>query len=905
MPLTVLENPIELSNFTAGWVAKAEEAGVPPNGLLKAVNLLPDTVTGTVVTRSGFKRATAGFPSGYRIYTLRPYTDKNGTRYIMAVLSNGASGANNVRVYAINMANMALTQVSPAGKAWNSSNGYHWGVVVDSIYYGGSNGEAIYSWDGTTWTSDVSTPNFPVFGSAERPADYAFKAGEVVKYTYTVNGNNRTDAFQVKVDQPGFLDPEKHKVGAYDGIRYEDWDTTNKTYLPGERVSRKVGGYWRSYKALQTHEPMASNRPGDGTGTGKEAWQKFWTPVKLPAPVDVDGRLVRRWWVEVPDAPRTRVAAWHGNRLWARDDGRNRRQTAIYSRLSKVGEAQYSAAGLKKDTLIGSAGNPDWDPSDWRTGGAPGAGFQPFETEEGDPIQGFISMGYYLVVLKRNSTHVVAGTNAETWTVRQLAPTGTVGEQSFAEHEGYTYFISSDGFHRTDGTMVELVPGSEKIAHWLHEVVKWSDSGTGIVMRSHDNVIWLSIPTSGSDNPNITLVYEPISESFWPQDFGMLDAVVQKCQGIDRMFFSQPTKTADIATYEWQSTPHQSGSTRTIAGVTSDNLCLNPGFEATNQWTEPLLWLRTTVGGPNNPADNKVDIKASAEAARDGKYGMHAMNKRQAGSTAGPYDGWEGAYWLSTDSGAGTHTMSIFARRPHWQRAGETQNGLGIPFSVRPEEAPNVKFLIGETVLNPQSWTPHGNGWWKIDVTFAGSLSIRKHGVLIPPDRGVHLDMCRLRPSAQADGWFDGYHGYGLTDYMPGTGGTAFLQQYDHPEAQTTDDPGFEAYQPRAFGWLAQTAWLPFGGVREERRVRRIWALIKGRGKAGVRTFLNYRTYDNTQNATAADIPEGETTAYIEGRLPNPLESYAVSFQVEGDSAPAALLAVSCDTEPLRIRYGG
>jgi hypothetical protein len=97
---------------------------------------------------------------------------------------------------------------------------------------------------------------------------------------------------------------------------------------------------------------------------------------------------------------------------------------------------------------------------------------------------------------------------------------------------------------------------------------------------------------------------------------------------------------------------------------------------------------------------------------------------------------------------------------------------------------------------------------------------------------------------------------------------------------------------------------MTFGaGVREERMVRRIWALIRASGQVlGLRSHINFR--GTVEETRLTSVPEDATdpTVYAEGQLPP--DGYSFQLEIDGDAAPAALLAVGVDTIPRRVRFG-
>lgn len=881
MPLAPMAPAIELSDFSGGWVPRAESVGVPPNAALDAVNVYVDPITGSILTRKGYKRVfDTSSLDGYRLYSAHPYTSRNGTKYIVCVFSNGADAtANNIQVWRLRMSDGNFTRIDTAGKAWTLANGRHFGATVDGIFYGGGLGEKIYSWDperGTPWNADPTTPVYKTWVSqgtapsgTQLAEDYAFKEADVVTYSGSPYRTRK-------------------------GIRYDEWTAAGSEegiYKKGERVSTSYnissaftdGTYWRSWECVETHEPAAGNKPGSGS--------KKWKRVKLPPPLDSDGELNARAWNRVPAAPQTHIAVWHGNRLFARNDvGTGGKQTLLYSRLAKVGDKDNAS-----EEVIGEAGNPQWDPDDWRTGGADGAGFLPFETTDGDPITALVSFGYYLLVFKEHSVHVVAGFNPENWTVRRLADVGAMGSKAAVEHDGFVYFISGEGLYRTDGTTVTHVPGDEKIDTWMRQAIDWSTSTKDIELFSYQGVMWMSVPTDSSQVNNKVVIYDPLNSSFWPFGLSVQTACVQTRNGRDQLFFSSVNKTAQVsyASYDWVGTPYRSKSTKTLSAVTSTNHITNPGFGAGLKALElPLDWFKTDT--------NKVRSETTRGAARRGAFGVEIQNLRDVGSTAGNHDGYEGLSQIIT-TGTGTFIIQCDARRRHWE--------------ANPEFTPKVKFWASPSGATPlRSGSVYlGDGWhrlWYVFVVPTGNLY--NYGVLTAPGTAAQIDNVVLTTasSLSADAgpvpYFDGFAGEDEAQLSTTGCERPYLFQYNHEDAvdadgNFTDDNQLHDYEGRNIGWYLRTAWLTFGVMQEERRIRRLWALVRATASnIGLRTFRNFT--ERSDDSYTEDVVPTSGVLYHEGLLPD--DAYSIQVEVEGNKSPASLLGIALDTEPRRIRFG-
>jgi hypothetical protein len=211
-----------------------------------------------------------------------------------------------------------------------------------------------------------------------------------------------------------------------------------------------------------------------------------------------------------------------------------------------------------------------------------------------------------------------------------------------------------------------------------------------------------------------------------------------------------------------------------------------------------------------------------------------------------------------------------------------------------------VKFLIGSTAHSPDVETKVGRGWYRLSYTYAGSATPRAHGILVKAWNTVHVDQAMVVDGGLVP-YFDGSGGAEAGGHAVVGGGQGLILQYDHENANDQDDTCEPVYAAEDIGWFARTAWFPFGAKREERRIRKIWALVRG-----TTTFLmkGFRNYEGTERFTTSTTSVSDDVGhYIEGEVGDMPDSYSVSLRVEGDSAPAALHAIAIKTQPRRERF--
>lgn len=132
---------------------------------------------------------------------------------------------------------------------------------------------------------------------------------------------------------------------------------------------------------------------------------------------------------------------------------------------------------------------------------------------------------------------------------------------------------------------------------------------------------------------------------------------------------------------------------------------------------------------------------------------------------------------------------------------------------------------------------------------------------------------------------------------------------------QYKDDPGNELWTDDDWQggastltdgivWRYRAAWMQFGATRNERRIRRVWALIGNGGTQNI-TIDQYRNYSTSSAATTvtralAGSPEAQ---FVEGKS-SMADSHAVGIKVSGTSSvEVSLQGLGVDTEPRRTRY--
>jgi hypothetical protein len=524
-----MPNVIEVSDFTGGFAPDGENASTPSDTLIDTHNLVPDRNTGSLLTRKGFRRLREelfGADTHY-VRNIRHFHGDDGVNYLIVVLTTGTSAANNVRLYAIDLSNNSVQRIDTAGVNWDNPLEPHWGVGIDGIYYGGSKGNAMYSWtpSGPTWDADAATPsgvktwvnaqNDSVTTATEYGSDYAFKGTERVLYS--------GDYYKPVTD-----------------LRYDDWES-GEHYSVGDLVSLKAvwastSSYYKSFKCIKAHTADSTNKPGVGTGTPATYWEKK----RLSKPVDDEGSTNTDDWSFVPTAAETSIATWHGSRLFMRYDGQGDLSRLLYSAPVKPEKGANIA-----DVV--------WDPTNFApqdTVAGVGGGWLSFnDGKHQGNITALYSFGAYLVVFKRRAVWVISGQDDDTWTVRRLARgVGAVGPQARVELDGLLYFLSDDGLYVTDGTAVQPVQGNEKVEDWFRQrldsqLQQAATDKLWPMLWQFNGFIWIAMPNSAASTNDYkfnTVVYDPDTGSFWPTDLPVCAVTTYRESGINKTAFGAP-----------------------------------------------------------------------------------------------------------------------------------------------------------------------------------------------------------------------------------------------------------------------------------------------------------------------------------------------------------------------------
>jgi hypothetical protein len=550
VPIEIAPNRIDLTQLDGGFQPDTPESAVPLNASPDMTNLLLEHGGSSPETRKGFERLVAG-QSSLTAHTVRSLffyeciNDGTRLRHLVAVMSDGTSGANNVQVWAYDLINDTFERVDDPGRVWEQPNSPHWGIVVGNKFYGGVRGDAIYEWhpitgwvddptanqDLVTWVDDI---NDDVDTATEIARDYAYRKGRKVVF-------------------------EDEEYATVKGIRYAKWNS-DEAYKKGDRVSRRhVWGssttYWKSFECITSHKgDTARNAPGSGTG-----WRSFWKKIRLDDILDEDGDLTEDW-TFAGNGIQSSVGVFYADRLHIRRDNEDSRSTV-----------QYSAPLTTKDAEGKRRKMPElvWNPQDWAavdTIDGEGGGWYPVMPGKGDAIRDMHEMGNYLVIAKRWTTFVLSGRSEQTWSQRKLGNLGAVALGSLTELDSLVYGLAPTGaLWVTDGTDQREVPGSEKAREFIKERIdrllettpEDDDERWMPQVFAYDRRIWVSLPDAfdAADPDDITMVYDPLTESWWKLDLPILTATTGAADRAERLFFSTPKRSGKATLFVYGDDP--------------------------------------------------------------------------------------------------------------------------------------------------------------------------------------------------------------------------------------------------------------------------------------------------------------------------------------------------------------
>jgi hypothetical protein len=198
-----------------------------------------------------------------------------------------------------------------------------------------------------------------------------------------------------------------------------------------------------------------------------------------------------------------------------------------------------------------------------------------------------------------------------------------------------------------------------------------------------------------------------------------------------------------------------------------------------------------------------------------------------------------------------------------------------------------------------------GNGWYFVRAEYEPDPdNNRPHGFVVAVDSTLHADNMYCGPKVDDDNDNGGPPDPVVDGELYGRGSLYPLvfkmgAPVEGTEEQFDDDNEDVVPHANPIGFLLATAWLSFGVLREERRIRRQWALIHTTSAITTRGFMNYR--ENFEWQTDYRPETVDRALHFEGKWA--ADAHAILMEVSG-LGYAAILGCAYQTEPRRIRYG-
>lgn len=139
--------------------------------------------------------------------------------------------------------------------------------------------------------------------------------------------------------------------------------------------------------------------------------------------------------------------------------------------------------------------------------------------------------------------------------------------------------------------------------------------------------------------------------------------------------------------------------------------------------------------------------------------------------------------------------------------------------------------------------------------------------------------------------------------FFGSTTAPALIMQWNKSDANNQDDTGASSYTAQDIPWKARFGWLTFGASREDRQLRRVWGLLRAASKTiTLKAFRNLKTGTQWTKAIAVSSDPVNFVEGISDRAQQP-DSWAVSYELSGTSAPTSILGLGIHSVYRRKRF--
>jgi hypothetical protein len=150
-----------------------------------------------------------------------------------------------------------------------------------------------------------------------------------------------------------------------------------------------------------------------------------------------------------------------------------------------------------------------FEPEDW-----PAVNYWDIKKGDGDEITCLIKFIGELFIFKERSLHTLKGTSLDDFRLLELEPMiGCVGPRAAARYGTQIFFVSDEGLYVTDG-MNTVNLSDAKIPDTWEDVNKQYLSKAVVGVRN--DLIRFELPEGDSTYNNFTLIYNPVTQAFWP-----------------------------------------------------------------------------------------------------------------------------------------------------------------------------------------------------------------------------------------------------------------------------------------------------------------------------------------------------------------------------------------------------
>ena len=138
--------------------------------------------------------------------------------------------------------------------------------------------------------------------------------------------------------------------------------------------------------------------------------------------------------------------------------------------------------------------------------------------------------------------------------------------------------------------------------------------------------------------------------------------------------------------------------------------------------------------------------------------------------------------------------------------------------------------------------------------------------------------------------------------YFAPSGSPAMIMRYD-PETNThEDDTGALVQAFQDITWSLKTPWITFSTAKEQRRLRRVWVMMKARLQDV--TMKLFRDYDDSDAAVdVTRTTSDEEYTYVEGEVIRDFDPHSVQLELSGTAAPVGIMSAVLQTQFRRKRY--